>query len=61
MTKHESPTPRPGQGPERFKHLPEPVDPRDLVTSQETEPPPDPEGGRNTDTDFLLRYGAGGE
>jgi hypothetical protein len=60
MAKHDSPAPRPAQDPERFKHLPAPVDPKDLVTTQETEPPPDPEGGRNTDTDFLLRYGIGG-
>jgi hypothetical protein len=60
MAKHDSPTPRPAQDPERFKHLPEPINPKDLITGQETEPPPDPEGGRNTDTDFLLRYGAGG-
>jgi hypothetical protein len=58
MAKPASPTPPPD--PERFKHLPEPVKPQDMITSQETEPPPDPEGGRNTDTDFMLRYGAGG-
>jgi hypothetical protein len=53
-------SPKPPSDPERFKHLPEPVKPQDMITSQETEPPPDPEGGRNTDTDFMLRYGAGG-
>jgi hypothetical protein len=58
MAEHGSPT-SPKQDPERFKHLPEPVDPRDMIASQETEPAPDPEGGRNTDTDFMLRYGAG--
>ncbi|MFL6072539.1 MAG: hypothetical protein ACJ73S_03990 [Mycobacteriales bacterium] len=43
------------------KGLPDRVDPKDLVASQATEPPPDPEGGRDTETDFLLRYGAGGD
>ncbi|HYS38707.1 MAG TPA: hypothetical protein VEO01_24060 [Pseudonocardiaceae bacterium] len=60
MAKHGSPTPPPKPDPERFKHLPEPVKPQDMITSQETEPPPDPEGGRDTNTDFMLRYGAGG-
>jgi hypothetical protein len=41
------------------KGLPDRVDPKDLVATQATEPPPDPEGGRNTETDFMLRYGAG--
>jgi hypothetical protein len=41
---------------ERFKHLPEPVALDDTVTSQDTSPPPDPEAGRDTDRDFLLRY-----
>jgi hypothetical protein len=43
------------------KGLPDRVDPKELIASQETEPPPDPEGGRDTETDFLLRYGAGGD
>lgn len=60
MTKHIDQPPLPEPDPDRFKYLPAPVDPKDMVTSQETEPPPDPEGGRNTDTDFLLRYAAGG-
>jgi hypothetical protein len=47
-------------GTARFLHLPEPIRPEDMVTTQVTEPPPDPEGGRNTETDFMLRYGAGG-
>jgi hypothetical protein len=59
MAEHDKPT-SPGPDRERFRHLPEPVDPKDMVAMHETEPPPDPEGGRNTDTDFLLRYGAGG-
>jgi hypothetical protein len=45
--------------PDRFKHLPEPVDPAEMVTTQDSEPPPDPEGGRDTDRDFMIRYSAG--
>ena len=43
---------------ERFKQLPEPVKLEDTITSQDVEPVPDPEGGRDTDRDFLIRYGA---
>jgi hypothetical protein len=60
MAKHGNPTPPAQPDPDRFKHLPEPIRLQDTVTSQETSPVPDPEGGRNTDTDFILRYGAGG-
>jgi hypothetical protein len=49
-----------GQHSQRFAHLPERVDPRDMIASQQTEPPPDPEGGRDTDGDFTLRYGGAG-
>ena len=41
---------------ERFKRLPEPVNLDDTVTTQDTTPAPDPESGRDTDRDFLLRY-----
>ena len=50
---------RPETGSERFKHLPEPVKPEDTVESQDTEPPHDPEGGRDTDRDFMIRYAGG--
>jgi hypothetical protein len=40
----------------RFRRLPEPIKLEDTVTSQEAEPAPDPEGGRDTDVEFLLRY-----
>jgi len=43
----------------RFESLPEPIDPDSLITSKESSDAPDPEGGRNTDHDFLLRYGFG--
>ncbi|MGX7682051.1 heme biosynthesis protein HemY [Jatrophihabitans sp. DSM 45814] len=57
--KRDRPVPPAEQDPQRFKHLPEHVDPKDLVTSQETEPARDPEGGRDTDRDFMIRYAAG--
>lgn len=37
---------------QRFKRLPKRVDPRDIRTSQQTNPPRDPEGRRDTDRDF---------
>jgi hypothetical protein len=45
----------------RFKRLPERVDPKRTITSKQAHPPRDPEGGRDTDRDFMLRYGAGGD
>jgi hypothetical protein len=44
---------------QRFKHLPERIDPQDTIATQQTNPARDPEGGRDTDTEFTLRYGAG--
>ena len=41
----------------RFRHLPEPVDPRTLVASIETEAAPDPDGGRDANTEWMLRHG----
>ncbi len=29
--------------------------PEDMVTTQVVDPPPDPEGGRNTDMEFMTR------
>ena len=31
------------------------VCPEDMVTTQVVDPPPDPEGGRNTDMEFMTR------
>ena len=31
--------------------------PRDMVTSQVVDPPPDPDGGRGTDMEFTTRNG----
>jgi len=40
----------------RFSRLPEPVRLEDTIALQDIAPPPDPEAGRDTDRDFLLRY-----
>ena len=40
----------------RFRRLPEPIRLEDTVASQETDDAQDPEGGRDTDVEFLLRY-----
>lgn len=39
----------------RFRQLPERIRPEDMVTTQETEAPPEPTMGRDTERDFLLR------
>ncbi|MGA9103161.1 hypothetical protein [Aeromicrobium sp.] len=44
----------------RFARLPEPIRPEDMVEEVDTRAIPDPEGGRDTDRDFLIRYGLGG-
>lgn len=55
-------TPRPADSrderhvPARFRVLPERIDPDKMVTSKESEAPGDPEAGRDTDRDFMLRY-----
>ena len=44
----------------RFSRLPAPIRPEDMVEEVDTRAVPDPEGGRDTDRDFLIRYGLGG-
>ena len=44
----------------RFSRLPRPVRLEDTVEEKDTRAVPDPEGGRDTDRDFLIRYGLGG-
>lgn len=44
----------------RFDHLPEPIRLEDTVAEVDTRDVPDPEAGRDTDRDFLIRYGLGG-
>jgi hypothetical protein len=43
--------------PERFQALPQRVKPEDWVIEVPAEDAPDPEGGRDTDRDFVIRYG----
>jgi hypothetical protein len=45
---------------DRFTVLPTSVRLEDTVTTYDTEPVPDPDGGRDTERDFLVRYGLGG-
>lgn len=44
----------------RFDQLPEPVRLEDMITESDSRDVPDPEGGRDTDRDWLVRYGLGG-
>ena len=44
---------------EDFRMLPEPVPLEDTVTTQETREAPSPTMGRDADTEWLLKYGAG--
>ncbi len=44
----------------RFSRLPDQIRLEDTVEETDTRPVPDPENGRNTDRDFLIRYGIGG-
>jgi len=39
----------------RFRKLPERIRVEDMIATQETEPPPDPTMGRDTERDFMLR------
>jgi hypothetical protein len=39
-----------------YTRFPERVAPEDRVTTQVVEPPEDPQGGRDTETEFMLRY-----
>ncbi|MGH3425831.1 MAG: hypothetical protein ACRDO8_13950 [Nocardioidaceae bacterium] len=40
-----------------YKHLPEPVELADTIATKETDPPPDPQLGRDTEREFMLRHG----
>ena len=39
-----------------YSRLPEPIDVQDTIASQEAAPSPDPDGGRDPERDFMLRY-----
>lgn len=45
---------------ERFDQLPEPIRLEDTIAESDTTGVPDPEAGRDTDRDWLVRYGIGG-
>jgi hypothetical protein len=38
-----------------FTRLPERIPPEQITTTQDVDPGPDPRGGRDTETEFLLR------
>jgi len=40
-----------------YKRLPRRIKPRDTFTSHPASPARDPEGGRDTNRDFIIRYG----
>jgi len=40
---------------DRFKKLPKRIRPEDMTATQDTEPPPDPTMGRDSERDFMLR------
>jgi hypothetical protein len=39
-----------------YRRLPEPIRVEDTVAIHDADPPPDPTGGRDPETDFMLRY-----
>jgi hypothetical protein len=49
-------TAQPAADPQRFKRLPERVKIEDTVETKDTNTARDPEGGRDTDRDFMIRY-----
>jgi hypothetical protein len=62
MAEHEEVTDasaEPEPGSQRFKRLPERIKVEDTVESQDPDPVRDPEGGRDTDRDFMIRYSGG--
>lgn len=42
-----------------YRHLPDPVRLEDTVAEHETRPVPDPDGGKDPEQIFFLRYAAG--
>jgi hypothetical protein len=49
----------PEQDSDRFKHLPKRISPEDMVETTDTHVARDPEGGQDTDRDFMIRYSGG--
>jgi len=54
-----TPSPEPQHDAKDFRSLPEPIRLEDTVSAQEVREAPDPAMGRDADTEWLLRYGAG--
>jgi hypothetical protein len=50
------PDQRPDAAAERYRRLPEPIAIEDTIPTKEVDPAPDPEAGRDTERDFMLRY-----
>ncbi|UPK77234.1 hypothetical protein MU582_05730 [Nocardioidaceae bacterium SCSIO 66511] len=44
----------------RYDQLPEPIELEDTIAEADQRAVPDPEAGRDTDRDWLVRYGIGG-
>ena len=42
---------------DRIRELPNPIRLEDTIAEVDTRPVPDPDGGRNPNTDFVIRYG----
>ena len=42
-----------------FTQLPGRIEPEEMTTTQDIDPGPDPRGGRDTDTEFMLRNAGG--
>jgi hypothetical protein len=53
------PADRPARPSADYRRLPDPVDLDATIATHETDPAPDPDGGRDPERDFMLRYGAG--
>ncbi len=51
--------PQPARAHPDFSTLPERIAPEDMTTTQDVDPGPDPRGGRDTETEFMLRNAAG--
>jgi hypothetical protein len=50
---------RAGHDASRFTHLPKRIPAEDMVETTDTHVARDPEGGRDTDRDFMIRYAGG--
>jgi hypothetical protein len=46
----------PSAADERYRHLPEPLEIEETISTKEVDPAPDPDAGRDPQRDFMLRY-----